>query len=115
MGGIRQGESHESEQGKGLKFGKYYLHAGKLKGGIVCVRTSTVGRNHPQMPTKRVSVSKGMGMILRRIAKGGSPSYDELHRLSDEDRTHLSDLVRRCKVDVTPKDPPELLGCLYLT
>jgi hypothetical protein len=82
----------------GVGFGKYFLHADKLKDDIVCVRSST-GRNHPNMPTMRVS--KGLGIVLRHIAGGANPSYDDLHRLSDEDRSHLSDLVRRCKVDVS--------------
>ena len=88
-------------RGKGLPFGKYFLHPDKLKDDIVSVQTSA-GRNHPQMPTKRVS--KGLGAMLRHIASGGNPSYDDLHRMSDADRSHLSDLVRRCKVDV---DVPE--------
>jgi hypothetical protein len=82
----------------GVGFGKYYLHEDKLKDDIVCVRSKD-GRNHPNMPTMRVS--KGLGIVLRHIAGGATPSYDDLHRLSDEDRTHLSDLVRRCKVDVS--------------
>jgi len=40
-------------------------------------------------------------MVLRHIAGGATPSYDDLHRLSDEDRSHLSDLVRICKVNVS--------------
>ena len=85
-------------EGTGLKFGKYFLHKDKIKDDIVMVRHKN-GRNHPMMPTKRVS--KGLGIVLRHIAGGATPSYDDLHRLSDEDRTHLSDLVRICKVDVS--------------
>ena len=88
-------------RGKGLPFGKYFLHPDKLKDDIVSVQTSA-GRNHPQMPTKRVS--KGLGAMLRHIASGGNPSYSDLHKMTDADRSHLSDLVRRCKVDV---DVPE--------
>jgi hypothetical protein len=88
-------------RGKGLPFGKYFLHPDKLKDDIVSVQTSA-GRNHPQMPTKRVS--KGLGAMLRHIASGGNPSYSDLHKMTEEDRSHLSDLVRRCKVDV---DVPE--------
>jgi hypothetical protein len=82
----------------GVGFGKYFLHADKLKDDIVCVRSKN-GRNHPNMPTMRVS--KGLGIVLRHIAGGANPSYDDLHRLSDEDRSHLSDLVRICKVNVS--------------
>jgi hypothetical protein len=84
-------------QGHGLPFGKYYLHLHKIKDDIVSIQTRT-GRNHPQMPTRRVS--KDLGKVLRHIAGGGNPSYDDLHRLSEEDRSHLADLVRKCKVDV---------------
>jgi len=91
-------DSQKTTDGSGLKFGKFFLHADKLKDDIVCVRHKN-GRNHPQMSTKRVS--KGLGMVLRHIAGGATPSYDDLHRLSDEDRSHLSDLVRICKVNVS--------------
>jgi len=91
-------DSQKTTDGSGLKFGKFFLHADKLKDDIVCVRHKN-GRNHPNMPTKRVS--KGLGIVLRHIAGGANPSYDDLHKLSDEDRSHLSDLVRRCKVDVS--------------
>jgi hypothetical protein len=87
--------------GHGLPFGKYFLNEHKLKDDIVSVYNEK-GRNHPHMPTKRVS--KSLGKVLRHIAGGGNPSYDDLHRLSEEDRSHLSDLVRKCKVDV---DVPE--------
>jgi len=83
---------------EGVGFGKYLIHSDKLKDDIVSIRTKK-GRNHPHLPTKRVS--KGLGVVLRHIAGGSNPSYDDLHRLSDEDRTHLSDLVRICKVDVS--------------
>jgi hypothetical protein len=87
--------------GHGLPFGKYFLNEHKIKDDIVAVYNEK-GRNHPHMPTKRVS--KSLGKVLRHIAGGGNPSYDDLHRLSEEDRSHLSDLVRKCKVDV---DVPE--------
>jgi hypothetical protein len=83
---------------EGVGFGKYVIQINKLKDDIVSIRTKK-GRNHPHLPTKRVS--KGLGVVLRHIAGGANPSYDDLHRLSDEDRTHLSDLVRICKVDVS--------------
>lgn len=83
---------------EGAGFGKYVIQSDKLKDNIVSIRTKK-GRNHPHLPTKRVS--KGLGVVLRHIAGGSNPSYDDLHRLSDEDRTHLSDLVRICKVDVS--------------
>jgi hypothetical protein len=82
----------------GVGFGKYFINEDKLKDDVVSIRSKN-GRNHPNMPTKRVS--KGLGKVLRHIAGGANPSYDDLHRLSDEDRTHLSDLVRTCKVDVS--------------
>jgi hypothetical protein len=83
---------------EGVGFGKYLIQSDKLKDDIVSIRTKK-GRNHPHLPTKRVS--KGLGVVLRHIAGGSTPTYDDLHRLSDEDRTHLSDLVRICKVDVS--------------
>ena len=83
---------------EGVGFGKYVIHSDKLKDDIVSIRTQK-NRNHPHLPTKRVS--KGLGVVLRHIAGGSNPSYDDLHRLSDEDRTHLADLVRICKVDVS--------------
>ena len=83
---------------EGVGFGKYLIQSDKLKDDIVSIRTKK-GRNHPHLPTKRVS--KGLGVVLRHIAGGANPSYDDLHRLSDEDRTHLADLVRICKVDVS--------------
>jgi len=82
----------------GVGFGKYVIQSDKLKDDIVSIRTKK-GRNHPHLPTKRVS--KGLGVVLRHIAGGANPSYDDLHRLSDEDRSHLADLVRICKVDVS--------------
>jgi hypothetical protein len=83
---------------EGAGFGKYVIQSDKLKDDIVSIRTKK-GRNHPHLPTKRVS--KGLGVVLRHIAGGSNPSYDDLHRLSDEDRSHLADLVRICKVDVS--------------
>lgn len=83
---------------EGVGFGKYLIHSDKLKDDIVSIRTKK-GRNHPHLSTKRVS--KGLGVVLRHIAGGANPSYDDLHRLSDEDRSHLADLVRICKVDVS--------------
>jgi hypothetical protein len=83
---------------EGAGFGKYVIQSDKLKDNIVSIRTKK-GRNHPHLPTKRVS--KGLGVVLRHIAGGSNPSYDDLHRLSDEDRSHLADLVRICKVDVS--------------
>ena len=90
-----------SRVGHGLPFGNYFLHPHKLKDDIVCVQTQK-GRNHPQLPTKRVS--KGLGTMLRHIASGGNPSYSDLHKMTEADRSHLSDLIRICKVDV---DVPE--------
>ena len=83
---------------EGVGFGKYLIQSDKLKDNIVSIRTKK-GRNHPHLSTKRVS--KGLGIVLRHIAGGATPSYDDLHRLSDEDRSHLADLVRICKVDVS--------------
>jgi len=90
-----------------VPFGKFLIHNHKLTDNIVSLRRPA-GSNISELPSQRVS--QPLGSVIRKIVGGGSPSFDELHKLSDDDRRYLhtiskkSNLLDKVNVPTPSKD-----------
>jgi len=71
---------------KYIKFGKYYVNNHLLNDNILSLRTSK-GTQIPKMTSYKMST--GFGVVIQKIIKGSSPSYEELNSLTDEEKQYL--------------------------
>jgi hypothetical protein len=91
-------------------FGINEINQKQLGKGIVKIRRNTKS-NFIDMPSKRVS--SDLQNILKTIIGGGMPKYNELGKLSDEEKDYLhkllerSDLNERISVPTPSKDQQE--------
>ena len=91
-------------------FGINEINQKRLGMGVVKIRRNTK-TNFVDMPSRRVSTD--LQNILKTITGGGIPKYDELGKLSDEEKDYLhkllerSDLTSRVSVPTPSKDQQE--------
>jgi hypothetical protein len=107
-----RGRGIHIEEGMGIKeelkfapFGRYYINLVKLNDDIICLCKKN-GTNISDCKTRRVSVA--LAKVLRKIVKGGNPSFDDLAALNDEDKTIYSQYMRKCQIVGEGLDIPKV-------
>jgi len=95
------------QQEQYAKLGRYHIVLPKLRDDIVAIH-NTQYKALPQYKTQRVSVD--VGNVLRKIVGGGSPSFDDLSKLNENDKSVLDHIARVTKMAVelpTPSNDKE--------
>jgi uncharacterized protein YukE len=95
---------------KYVRFGKYYVNKHLLDNDRLSFRSAT-GNGVPALPSYRMS--KGFGMIIRRLIGGSNPSHEEINALTPEEKAYLAKVSRMSKItdkialDTPSKDSEE--------
>lgn len=79
-----------------VSFGINEINQKKLGRGIVKIRRNT-GSNYMDMPSKHVS--NNLQNIIKSIIGGSIPNYNDLGKLSDEEKDYLNKLVSRSNLN----------------
>jgi len=74
-----------------IPFGRLFADVHKLNDNIVRLRTKE-GRGVPPFPNQRVSL--GLGSVIRTIANNKAPSFDDMSKLSNEEKKYLHKLAK---------------------
>lgn len=78
-----------------VPFGKYILNVKKLQDGIFMIKRPN-GGFMGELPSKRVS-SK-LQNVFKKIVGGGTPSFNEMERLDDDEREYLHYVAKRSNI-----------------
>jgi hypothetical protein len=76
-------------------FGRFFINLVKLDDDIICFSRAG-GTNIANLKTQRVSVH--LANVLRKMVNGGTPSFNDLAGLSQEDKKLYSDILRKCHI-----------------
>jgi len=93
-----------------IRFGKYLINAKKLNNNIVSLRRDK-GSTIKTIPTRMISPH--LGTIMKKIVGGGMPSYDDLNKLTDDEKQYLhrvtqeSDIFDKLAIPTPSKDKEE--------
>ena len=97
--GIKQPFTNKVDLTKGVQksplyisFGNHLINHKKLTNDIISLRGQS-GSSVKDM--KSTKVSNHFGSIVRKIVGGGSPSYDEMSKLSEEEKIYLHKLATK--------------------
>jgi hypothetical protein len=96
-----KGKGFTVAEDKGVKsekfasLGRYFINLPKLNDDIIVLARDT-GKNVADWKTKRVSVE--VANVVRKVVNGGKPSYDDIHKLSDDDKAVLNNLFRMAQI-----------------
>jgi hypothetical protein len=74
-----------------IPFGRLFADVHKLNDNIVRLRTKE-GRGVPPFPNQRVS--SGLGAVIRTIANNKAPSFDDMSKLSNDEKAYLHKLAK---------------------
>lgn len=80
---------------KYTQFGRFLIHKNKLSDDIVSIRRPS-GTFVVDFPSQRVS--KNLGKVFRSIIGGGSPTFDDLNSLNEEERVYLHKLSKSAQI-----------------
>ena len=83
--GIKQGHTH-------IQFGKYIINKNKLDDGIFSLKHENgySVKGHPS-----TKLNKNLHHVFKTIVGGGQPKYEDLHNLSQEDKTYLHNVSKK--------------------
>jgi hypothetical protein len=93
-----------------ISFGKHFINNNKLQDGIISLRHKS-GAGLPNFPSRKVSPN--LSSIIKTIVGGGMPSYNDVDKLSDEEKNYLhqiskkSDLTQMLAIPAPSKDKME--------
>ena len=93
-----------------VSFGKYLINAHKLKDNIMAIKSSS-GTNVRQFPSTRLS--QPLAHIIKTIVGGNVPSFEDLNKLSDEEKHYLhkvatqSEIIDKLSIPSPSKDQRE--------
>jgi hypothetical protein len=93
-----------------ISFGKHFINNNKLQDGIISLRHKS-GAGLPNFPSRKVSPN--LSGIIKTIVGGGMPSYNDVDKLSDEEKNYLhqiskkSDLTQMLAIPAPSKDKME--------
>ena len=93
-----------------ISFGKHFINNNKLQDGIISLRHKS-GAGLPNLPSRKVSPN--LSSIIKTIVGGGMPSYNDVDKLSDEEKNYLhqiskkSDLTQMLAIPSPSKDKME--------
>lgn len=92
--GMTQTQGVEESQ-RFVPFGKYIINRHRLGNDIVAVKRKK-GSCIKEFPSTKVSMK--LGKVLRTIVGQGTPSFDELEELDDEERAYLNKLAQSANI-----------------
>jgi hypothetical protein len=93
-----------------ISFGKHFINNNKLQDGVISLRHKS-GAGLPNFPSRKVSPN--LSSIIKTIVGGGMPSYNDVDKLSDEEKNYLhqiskkSDLTQMLAIPAPSKDKME--------
>jgi hypothetical protein len=93
-----------------IRFGKYLINTKKLNNNIISLRRDK-GSSIKTIPARMISPH--LGSIMKKIIGGGMPSYDDLNRLTDDEKQYLhkvtqeSDIFDKLSIPTPSKDKEE--------
>ena len=93
-----------------VSFGKHLINSNKLYDGVISLRHKS-GAGLPNLPARKVSPN--LANIIKTIVGGGMPSYNEVDKLTDEEKNYLhqiskkSDLTQMLAIPTPSKDKME--------
>lgn len=93
-----------------ISFGKHVINKKKLGDGILSIRTKS-GANIATTPVKHIS--QNMKIVVDKIIGGAIPSYEELSRLTEEEKSYLhkvskqADILDKFSIPAPSKDQEE--------
>ena len=93
-----------------ISFGKHVINKKKLGDGILSIRTKS-GANIATTPVKHIS--QNMKIVVDKIIGGAIPSYEELSRLTEEEKAYLhkvskqADILDKFSIPAPSKDQEE--------
>ena len=79
----------ESTAPKYIPFGKFIINPKRLENDIITLRRP---KGSVPMPTTRTSPK--LGSVIRKIVGGGSPSFEDLNSLDNEEKHYLHKLMK---------------------
>ena len=92
----RDENSGVEESPRYVRFGKFYVNAQKLNGsGILSLRRPS-GANIQEMPSTRVS--SNLSHVIKKMIGGGVPSYAELSKLSEPEKSYLHKISTKANI-----------------
>lgn len=90
------------DEDKGIKpvkkyhpFGKYYVNSHKLNHGNVLSIKSKSGTNVREYPSR--TVSHHLGSVIKTIIGGGVPSWNDMEKLSEDEKDYLYKVSKRAE------------------
>ena len=90
------------DMSKGIKpvkkyhpFGKYYVNSHKLNHGNVLSIKSKSGTNIREYPSR--TVSPHLGSVIKTIIGGGVPSWNDMEKLSEDEKDYLYKVSKRAE------------------
>ena len=93
-----------------IRFGKYLINTKKLNNNIISLRRDK-GSSIKTIPARMISPH--LGSIMKKIIGGGMPSYDDLNKLTDDEKQYLhkvtqeSDIFDKLAIPTPSKDKEE--------
>ena len=96
---------------KFIKFGKYLLNSHKLKKDNTFSLKHISGGNIIDIPSQRLT--EDLSKVIKIIIGGGMPSYDELNKLSESEKSYLhkvcskSNILDKVSIPTPSKDSEE--------
>jgi len=76
-------------------FGKYFVNSHKLNNGNVLSIKSKSGTNIREYPSR--TVSQHLGNVIKTIVGGGVPSYNDMEKLSNDEKDYLYKISKRAE------------------
>ena len=76
-------------------FGKYFVNSHKLNNGNVLSIKSKSGTNIREYPSR--TVSPHLGNVIKTIIGGGVPSYNDMEKLSNDEKDYLYKISKRAE------------------
>jgi hypothetical protein len=76
-------------------FGKYFVNSHKLNNGSVLSIKSKSGTNVREYPSK--TVSRNLGHVIKTIIGGGVPSWNDMEKLTDDEKDYLYKVSKRAE------------------
>jgi len=90
------------EESRFAQFGRYLIDKNALKNGIATIRFQSGACIH-QIPSQKVSGN--VQRVLKSIAGGALPSYEDIDALNKEDKGWLYDVSRRSRLGINIPNP----------
>jgi hypothetical protein len=91
-----------AEEARFANFGRYVIDKNDLKNGIASIRFPS-GAVIPNLPKQRVSAN--IHNVLKKIAGGALPSYEDIDTLNKDERTYLYDISKKSRIGINIPNP----------